>query len=89
MGFKVLDSDVFALPGTEGRYIHLGTIQNGLREYLCFLDRQSQKCYIEDFTGGSLNFIEDDTLAFELTKFCEDRGLTDLKRVHEKLGRPR
>lgn len=83
MGFSVVNTNIFELPGTNGRFVHLASVHNGVREFMCFLDALSQKCYIEEITGGSLTFIEDDNLAFDLAKFCDDKGFTDMKKVWE------
>lgn len=83
MGFKLGTTNVFELPGTAGRFIHIATVHNSMKEYICFIDTIENRCYIEDITGGSLKFIEDDNLAFDIAKFLEDIGITDMKNVSE------
>lgn len=83
MAFTIVNTNLFVLPGTDSRFIHLASVHDGLREYMCFLDGVTQKCYIEEITGGSLKFIEDDNLAFDLAKFCDDKKITDMKKIME------
>lgn len=84
--FILVDSNVFALPGTSRRYFHLATVHMGLREFICFLDALTQQCYVEEITGGQLNFIEEEELATDLTRFLEEKGITDLRTTGEKIG---
>lgn len=79
--FKVVDSNIYEMKGSNGRFYHLGTIHQGLREYICMVDTFTQQCYIEEVTGGHLSFIEDDNLAFDLAKFCEQQKITDMRRM--------
>jgi hypothetical protein len=66
--FKLINSDIFPLPGAPG-WIHLATVHRGIREYMCFRDNVTGKTYIEEITGGSLEFIEDDSLVKELYNY--------------------
>jgi hypothetical protein len=72
---KLIDTNRFFLAGTNNRFLHLATIQDGVREYMCFSDTETKKVYIEAITGGQLEFIEDDALAVALTDFLTDRGI--------------
>lgn len=89
---KVKDSNIFPLPNNP-HMLHLGTIMDGLHEYIvmvCIQGQYAGKCYIEevvlttiDFSKdvfANLKFISDDNLAFDLAKFAEEKGLTDVKR---------
>lgn len=76
---KLVNTNRYELPGTNGRFIHLATINDGLREYMCFFDSQEQKCYIEETTHGKLEFIEDDNVAKDLSDFLFDKKVTDMK----------
>jgi len=78
---KIIDSNIKPLPGTNGRFVHLGTIHNGLREFICMVDKVTEQCYIEEITGGHLSFIEDDSLALALAKFCEEQNIISMNRV--------
>jgi len=70
---KVINSNRFYFPGTTA--LHLASIQDGLKEYICFyLDG---KIYIEEITGGHLEFIEDDNLAEELLNFLTLQKILD------------
>lgn len=78
---KLIDSNRFFLPGTQDKYLHLATVHNNCREYMCFANIETKKLYIEEITGGiGPLFINDDILAFELTKFIEDKGLIDMSK---------
>jgi hypothetical protein len=79
--------------------LHLGTIEYGLREFIvmtCIQGPQKGNTYIEevvltnvDYTKdvfANCAFIEDDNLAFDLAKFAEETGLTDMKKRTEELG---
>ena len=94
--FRVKNSNIFLLPG-NGHMLHLGTIEYGLREFIvmtCIGGPHQGKTYIEEIVLNTVDFskdvfanckfIEDDNLAFDLAKFAEDKGLTDIKnRVDE------
>jgi hypothetical protein len=96
--FKVKDSNLFQLPNNP-HMLHLGTIGYGLREFIvmaCITGQHSGKCYIEevvlntiDFSKdvfANLKFVSDDNLAFDLAKFAEEKGLTDVKRRMQELS---
>jgi len=61
----------------------------------CVHGPQKGKTYIEevvlntvDWTSdvfANLKFIDDDNLAFDLAKYAEENGLTDMKKVAERL----
>ena len=89
---KVKDSNIFPLPNNS-HMLHLGTIEDGFHEYIvmvCIAGPNNGKCYIEevvlntiDFSKdvfANLKFITDDNLAFDLAKFAEMKGLTDVKK---------
>ncbi len=76
---KITDSNRYFLPNTNGRFVHLATVQNSIKEYICFFDLQDRRCYIEDITTGNLEFIQDDELAKELSEFLFDNHITDIK----------
>lgn len=80
--------------------LHLGTIAYGLREFIVLtcIARNSDhfgKTYIEEAVLTSADFstdvtahckfIEDDNLAFDLAKFAEEQGVTDMKRRTNEL----
>lgn len=77
---KITDSSRFHLKGTGNRWLHLATIQDSLREFMCFQDAQTQQVYIEEITGGHLEFIKDESLAQELAAFLADAGITHIGR---------
>ena len=62
----------------------------------CIRGPQAGKCYIEevvleskDFSKdvfANCKFIADDNLAFDLAKFAEEQGLTDMKKRFNELG---
>lgn len=90
MGFKLTDTNIYPLQNNQ-HMLHLGTISNGLHEYvvmLCINGEKKGKCYIEqlvytsldysDDVTGHFKYIKDDNLAFDLTKFAEQHKLTDV-----------
>jgi hypothetical protein len=97
MRFKVKDSNLFLMPGNP-HLLHLGSIAYGLREFVvmtCVDGPHKGNTYIEevvleskDFSKdvfASLKFIDDNNLAFDLAKFAEENGLTDMKKRAEEL----
>jgi hypothetical protein len=47
---------------------------------MCFGDRRTGLTYIEEITGGSLQFISDEGLAQGLEKFLERCGVLDMRK---------
>lgn len=97
MRFKVKDSNLFLVPGNP-HMLHLATIGYGLREFIvmsCIQGPQSGRCYIEEVVleskdfdkdvWANCKFIQDDNLAFDLAKFVEEQGLTDMKKRFNEL----
>lgn len=86
-------------PSNPNQLLHLGTIEYGLREFVvmaCVTGPKRGNVYIEevvlntvDFQKdvfANLKFIEDDNLAHDLAKFAEEKKLTDMKEVSNRLG---
>jgi hypothetical protein len=94
MSFKITNTDYFYLPNNP-HMLHLATISYSLREFILMLDVTQNKIYIEEVVLVSVDyskdvwanfkFIEDDSLAEDLYKFCEDKKLIDMKRVQETI----
>jgi len=74
------DSNRYYLQGTNQRFMHLATLHHGLREYMCFTDKETNKVYIDEITGGSLAFIQDDKLAQALTDYLTYLGILDINK---------
>ena len=70
---QILDSDQYALPGTNKRFVHLATVGRNTREFIYFIDRITNERYIEEITGGHLEFIEKESLAKEIEDFLVQR----------------
>ena len=51
---------------------------------MCFLDTRTLKVYIEEITGGHLEFIDDDSLAQALAKFLEEKKVTLINYESQK-----
>ena len=66
---KLINTNRTFLKGTNNSFMHLATIQNNCREYICIADCFSNQVYIEEITGGHLQFIEDESLVQELNDF--------------------
>jgi hypothetical protein len=47
---------------------------------MCFSDNLYGKIYIEEITGGHLEFISDDSLAESLMKFLEQHNVLDMSK---------
>lgn len=77
---KLVDSNRYFLQGTNNRFLHLATVHQNTKEYMCFQDGLTGCTYIEEITGGSLQFIDDDSLAMALAKFLEECGVTDVAK---------
>jgi hypothetical protein len=77
---KLVDTNRFYLPGTDERFLHMATIHHGVREFLCFQDVVTSTTYIEEITGGTLSFIEDDSLAQGLSDFLTLKGVLSMVR---------
>lgn len=75
-----MNTNRFYLEGTNRRFLHLASVSAGVKEYMCFIDNLTQKTYIEEISGGHLEFIEDDFLAFELSKFLEEEGVLQINK---------
>lgn len=95
--FQVKDSNIFPLPN-NGHMLHLATITYGLREFIvmtCVRGPAKGNCYIEEVVLTSVDyskdvfanfkFIDDDSLAFDLAKFAEEQGITDMKKRTQEL----
>ena len=78
---KLLDSNRFCLQGTANQFLHIATVANGVREYMCFCDLKTQKVYIEEITGGHLEFIDDDSLAEGIAEFLRESGVLDINKI--------
>lgn len=76
---KLLNTNRFELAGTNGRFVHLATVIDGLHEYMCMFDLKENKCYIEELVMGDLTFIADDKLVRELAAFLVEHHITDVK----------
>ena|SRR3972149_9622561 len=98
MRFKVKDSNLFQVPNNP-HLLHLATIGYGLREFIvvaCISGEHLGKCFIEEVVLENIDFckdvfanckfIKDDNLAFDLAKFAEEKGLTDMRKRFNELG---
>lgn len=104
MRIIVKDSSIEPIEGNP-HMLKLAILSRGLQEFwvmLCISGVHRGKCYIEeyvsttiDFKGdifGNFKFVQDDELAEELTRFAEDKKLTDMgaragEMVETGLGR--
>lgn len=78
---KLINTEYFPLQGTFNRFYHLATVHSGLREYVCFEDRQTHKMYIEEAVGCHFEAIEDDVLFQELYDFLVDKGILRIGKI--------
>lgn len=77
---KLINSNRYSLAGTNGVWLHLATVAEGVREFMCFTQVKTRKVYIEEITGGNLQFIEDDALAEGIHNFLTERGVLDMAK---------
>lgn len=77
---KLVNSNRFYLAGTNKRFLHLATVHNGVREYMCFADRSTRRIYIEEITGGNLQFVDDDMLVHDISNFLKEKKILDISK---------
>ena len=78
---KLINTERFYLKGTANRWIHLATVHDSVKEYMCFMDLLTNQTYIEEITGGGGPYrIEDDSLAEALTNFLTRKGILNIGR---------
>jgi len=78
---KLIDSNRYYLQGTNNTWLHIATVQDSLREFMCFAQVSTLKIYIEEITGGGgPYFIEDQSLAQAIHDFLVDRGVLDMSK---------
>lgn len=73
--------------------LHIATISSSLREFILMLDRRTAKMYIEEVVlegkdfdkdvWANFKFIQDDNLANDISEFCSELGLRDIKKITE------
>lgn len=98
MKLRVKNSEIFPMPGGNSHMLHLGTISKGMREFCvmyCVSGPKAGKLYIEEVVVTSVDyskdvyahskFINDDDLARELAFFAEQKGLTDMVKIANRL----
>ena len=76
---KLLNSNRFYLPG-QTEFLHLASVSDGVKEYICFANVHNQKVYIEDISNGSPSFIEDDFLVEAIADFLTRKKVLDLSK---------
>lgn len=75
---KLINTNRYELKGTNGRWIHLATMHDGLHEYVCIVDKLTNKCYIEEIDFHGLHQIDDDNLINDLKQFLDDNKILDI-----------
>lgn len=72
--FKVVDTNRFWLKvnSQPNTWLHIASIQAGLREYVYFYNVKTSKLYIEEITTGKLEMIKENNLFEELSALIED-----------------
>lgn len=75
--FKFVDTNRFWLKTNDKRkrWLHIASIQIGLREFVYFLDHVEERLYIEEITTGKLQQIpaKEENLFKELAALVEDK----------------
>lgn len=82
MAIKLVNSNIFTLPGTHDRWLHLAEVQRGLHTFLHFYDTQTGKAYIEELIGGQLTFIQNEALVYELEQELIHLGVHHSQRIN-------
>ena len=77
--FKLADTNRYHLPGQD-RFLHLATVHQNMREFMCMIDTLTQQTYIEEISGGHLEVIKDDGLFQGIHDFLLDRGILSISR---------
>ena len=85
MKFKLLDTNLFYLPGTQDRFVHLASIGYRFQEFMCFIDLYTDHIYIEEITGGHLEQIVDNSLLDALEKFAAEFNLLRMRPWNQVL----
>jgi len=93
--FKLKNSNIFPMPNSRGRLLHLGTIEYGLREFVVMLSPPDGRIYIEEVVLNTVDFsndvfanckhINDDNLFNDLSMFVQEKKLTDMGRIANRL----
>jgi hypothetical protein len=68
------------VPAEPNNWLHLATLQEGVREFCCFCDKITGQVYIEEMVGGHFERIEDDFLAESIAEFLKDNKVLDVSR---------
>jgi hypothetical protein len=77
---KLIDTNRYYLKGTNREWLHIATVQDSLKEYICFTNVKTKQVFIESITGGHLEYIPDDALAQELNDFLVFNGVLDMSK---------
>lgn len=77
--FKLIDTNRYFLEGTRNNFIHIASIGRGLREFVLLLERSTKKVYLNEITGGNLEYIDDDSLYEDLMNFVEEKKLVTIE----------
>jgi len=76
---KIINSNRFHLPNTDKKYLHLATVTDRMREYICFLEMSTNKMFIEEITTGQLEYVFDESIVEEIATLLHEAHLTDLR----------
>jgi len=71
---KIVNTNRYYLYGTGTAYLHLATVQDSLREYICFYRIENHKLYIEEITTGQLEIIKNEERWLEIYLFLVEKG---------------
>lgn len=78
---KIIDTDQFALQGTNGRFIHLATInhQDGRgknKDYIYFHDMKTFKRYCQEISMSGLGDLPPEDLLMEIEQLLFEKGIS-------------
>jgi hypothetical protein len=59
------------------RFLHLATIQQSLKEYICLLDVLTHQCYIEEMP--LTNSLIEEELSQDIERFLYEKGILGIK----------
>lgn len=73
---KVTNSDKYHI---DDRFLHIATLQDGLRRYEVIIDLLTSKMHLNETTTGSYEVIEDDDTFWQIVKLLTEKKITTVE----------
>jgi hypothetical protein len=80
MNIKDSNKYYLGVVGAKKRFVHLATVEDGLRIYMAVWDTVTGKLHLNDYTTGQFEEIEDDNLWKELERLLFERKITTIEQ---------